>query len=95
MGRMVQLVLLLQELWWRSEESGETLSNPEVAWLRIYRATCVTCDLYSHHTNLHYQSHFSARVCEDANVSQMSHSHLKKHGEDEEEHLMGRRAFPG
>lgn len=37
-GRMVQLVLLLQELWWRSEESGETLSYPEVAWRRSYRA---------------------------------------------------------
>lgn len=29
-GGVVQLVLLFQELWRRSEESGETLSYPEV-----------------------------------------------------------------
>lgn len=29
-GGVVQLVFLLQELWWRSEESGETLSDPAV-----------------------------------------------------------------
>lgn len=29
-GGVVQLVFLLQELWWRSEESGETLFDPAV-----------------------------------------------------------------
>lgn len=33
-GRVVQLVLLFQELWRRSEESGETLSDTEV---------CIAC----------------------------------------------------
>lgn len=34
-GRMVQLVLLFLELWWRSKESGKTLSYTKVAWLII------------------------------------------------------------
>lgn len=29
-GGVVQLVFLLQELWWRSEESGETLFDTAV-----------------------------------------------------------------
>lgn len=29
-GGVVQLVILLQELWWRSQESRETLSDPAV-----------------------------------------------------------------
>lgn len=35
-GGVVQLVLLFQELWRRSEESGETLSHTEVVWAKNY-----------------------------------------------------------
>lgn len=33
-GGMVQLVLLFQELWRRSKETGETLSHTKVACLK-------------------------------------------------------------
>lgn len=33
-GGVVQLVILLQELWWRSEKSGETLSDTAVMYFK-------------------------------------------------------------
>ena len=52
-GGVVELVLLFQKLWRRSQESGETLSHTEVVYLKKnnnknYMVVCVFVRAHTH-----------------------------------------------